>query len=84
MLRIKNLKHTLRADASCKHADIEKFNIAVLENEDSFDTTDGGMITMDQVNNAVDRGAGIFIGNYFVGIPDSYKCYINSPFGRFS
>lgn len=42
------------------------------------------MITKDEVNLAVNRGAGIFIGNYFVGITESYKCYINSPFGRFS
>ena len=59
-------------------------NAASFEDDSSFATIDGGVITQNEVEMAVNNGAGIFIGNYFVGIVESYQCYINSPFGRFS
>lgn len=65
-------------------SDTETVTCTSIEEEGSFATIDGGMITQDEVNHAVNRGAGIFIGNYFVGISETYQCYINSPFGRFS
>lgn len=84
MFRNRNPKETFVTNVSGKFTDSESSSISSSEEEGSYATTDGGMITKDEVNLAVTRGAGIFIGNYFVGISESYQCYINSPFGRFS
>lgn len=64
--------------------DLESTSNLVSEEDGTFVTIDGGMITQDEVNHAVDRGAGIFIGSYFVGVTESYQCYANSTFGRYS
>lgn len=64
--------------------DSEALSYASSEEDISFATIDGGVMTQDEVNHAVDKGSGIFIGNYFVGTIETYQCYANSPFGRFS
>jgi hypothetical protein len=50
--------------------------------EEAFDfsTIDGGMITYNAGTKAIDTGAGIFIGDYFVGVSDSYHAISNMPF----
>jgi hypothetical protein len=62
----------------------ESLTYTSIDEDGSFTTIDGGVMTQDEVNHAVDKGSGIFIGNYFVGIIETYQCYANSPFGRFS
>ncbi|GAB3530510.1 hypothetical protein GCM10027443_11240 [Pontibacter brevis] len=44
-----------------------------LPNEDQygFSTIDGSMVTFNAGTNAINNGAGIFIGDYFVGFADS-------------
>jgi hypothetical protein len=37
-----------------------------------FSTTDGRMVTFNAGQHAISKGAGIFIGEYFVGLVDSY------------
>jgi phosphoheptose isomerase len=36
-----------------------------------FSTTDGSMVTFNAGTNAISKGAGIFIGDYFVGFADN-------------
>lgn len=58
----------------------------ILTQEDEtfdFSTTDGGMITYNAGTEAIDTGAGIFIGDYFVGLSDSYHTISNMPFVRY-
>lgn len=84
MFRNRHINETFVINVSGKFADLENISISPLEEDSSYATTDGGMIMKDEVNLAVNKGLGIFVGNYFVGITESYQCYINSPFGRFS
>ncbi len=57
----------------------------LIQEEETFDfsTTDGGMITYNAGTKAIDNGAGIFIGDYFVGVSDSYHTISNMPFVRY-
>ena len=49
-----------------------------------FATIDGNMIHHVEVASAVNNGAGIFIGDYFVGFADNYKSIsLTSPFIRY-
>ncbi|GAB3199587.1 hypothetical protein ABID22_002383 [Pontibacter aydingkolensis] len=48
-----------------------------------FSTIDGGVITYNAGTKAISNGAGIFIGDYFVGISDSYHSISNLPFVRY-
>lgn len=84
MFRKLNSKKLLAENSTTQLAETESTYYAASEEDGTYATIDGGMITRDEVDLAVNRGAGIFIGNYFVGITESYQCYINSPFGRFS
>lgn len=49
----------------------------------SFSTIDGGVIAYNAGAKAIDNGAGIFIGEYFVGMSDSYQSISNLPFVRY-
>lgn len=84
MILKQNPKRTSAKDRPGYLTDSETFSYASSEEDGSFATIDGGVMTQDEVNHAVDKGSGIFIGNYFVGIIETYQCYANSPFGRFS
>ncbi|MDX5419827.1 MAG: hypothetical protein LPK09_11475 [Hymenobacteraceae bacterium] len=51
--------------------------------EFEFSTIDGGVVTYDAGASAISRGAGIFIGDYFVGITENYELVSNQPFVRY-
>ncbi|MEJ8803401.1 hypothetical protein [Pontibacter sp. H249] len=55
------------------------------QEEDTFDfsTIDGGMVTYNEGAKAISNGAGIFIGDYFVGVSDSYQSITNLPYVRY-
>ncbi|MHA6248123.1 hypothetical protein ACXYMU_09320 [Pontibacter sp. CAU 1760] len=49
-----------------------------------YATIDGNMVHHLEVTSAVNNGAGIFIGDYFVGLADSYhSIHLNGPFIRY-
>lgn len=49
-----------------------------------FATIDGNMIHHVEVASAVNKGAGIFIGDYFVGFADNYHSIsLTAPFIRY-
>lgn len=48
-----------------------------------YSTIDGGVIASNTGRNAVDSGAGIFIGDYFVGVIDSFISSCNVPYVRY-
>jgi hypothetical protein len=48
-----------------------------------FATIDGNMITYHAGSSAVSSGAGIFIGDYFVGLADNYDSAFITPFVRY-
>jgi hypothetical protein len=48
-----------------------------------FSTIDGGVITYNAGAKAISSGAGIFIGDYFVGVCESYQSISNLPFVRY-
>ena len=49
-----------------------------------FATIDGHMVHHVEVTSAVNKGAGIFIGDYFVGLADSYhSASVTAPFIRY-
>ncbi|WP_299823354.1 hypothetical protein [uncultured Pontibacter sp.] len=56
-----------------------------LQEEEVFDfsTIDGGVITHNAGATAISNGAGIFIGEYFVGVSDNYQSISNLPFVRY-
>ncbi|WP_439882272.1 hypothetical protein ACSX1A_03725 [Pontibacter sp. MBLB2868] len=56
-----------------------------LQREEVFDysTIDGGMVNHNAGSQAISNGSGIFIGDYFVGISDSYQSISNLPFVRY-
>ncbi|MBC5994364.1 hypothetical protein [Pontibacter cellulosilyticus] len=56
-----------------------------LQEEEVFDfsTIDGGVITYNAGTKAISNGAGIFIGDYFVGMSDNYHSISNMPFVRY-
>ncbi|NDK55988.1 hypothetical protein [Pontibacter fetidus] len=47
-----------------------------------FATIDGGVIDYYACEEAVNTGAGIFIGGYFVGVSDFSQCYPQQTFMR--
>lgn len=47
-----------------------------------FATIDGGVIDYYACEEAVNTGAGIFIGGYFVGVSDFSQCYPQQSFMR--
>jgi len=55
-----------------------------LYNEDlmEFATIDGGVLDYYSCEQAVNDGAGIFIGGYFVGGTDASQCYAQQTFLR--
>lgn len=61
-------------------AEDDNLSRSLSEDNRAFETTDGGVITQKEINMAVDRGAGMFIGGYFVGVSDTYRCYSSSSF----
>ncbi|PTX14252.1 hypothetical protein C8N40_11299 [Pontibacter mucosus] len=48
-----------------------------------FATIDGNMVTYHAGSSAVSSGAGIFIGDYFVGLADNYESVSITPFIRY-
>lgn len=48
-----------------------------------YATIDGNMVTHLAGSDAVSNGAGIFIGDYFVGIADTYQSVSITPFVRY-
>lgn len=48
-----------------------------------YSTIDGGVIASNTGRSAVDSGAGIFIGDYFVGVIDSFISSCNIPYVRY-
>ncbi len=49
-----------------------------------YATIDGHMVHDIEVANAVNSGAGIFVGDYFVGLADNYNgISLNAPFIRY-
>lgn len=58
---------------------------AVSQQEDffGFSTTDGSMITLHAGKHAISQGAGIFIGDYFVGLADSLCTDAALPFIKY-
>ncbi|MFD2512519.1 hypothetical protein ACFSRY_01460 [Pontibacter locisalis] len=48
-----------------------------------FSTIDGGMVNHNAGSLAISSGSGIFIGDYFVGVSDSYQSISNLPFVRY-
>ncbi|RIJ41404.1 hypothetical protein [Pontibacter oryzae] len=48
-----------------------------------YATIDGNMVTHLAGSDAVSNGAGIFIGDYFVGIADTYQSISITPFVRY-
>lgn len=56
---------------------------SVEEDTVEFSTIDGEMITSVAGTNALKRGAGILIGDYFVGISESFQNFNNVPFLRY-
>jgi hypothetical protein len=59
------------------------FNVS-LQPDDlmEFATIDGGVIDYYACEEAVNMGAGIFIGGYFVGVSDFSQCYPQQTFMR--
>ena len=53
------------------------------EEKFGFSTIDGGVINYNAGTKAIDNGAGIFIGDYFVGVSESYQSISNTPFVRY-
>lgn len=53
------------------------------EEKAAFSTIDGSVITFNAGKNAVSNGAGIFIGDYFVGVADHFLSICNTPFVRY-
>jgi len=53
------------------------------EEKAAFSTIDGSVITFNAGKNAVSNGAGIFIGDYFVGVTDQFLSICNTPFVRY-
>ncbi|MBF9254884.1 hypothetical protein I2I11_16395 [Pontibacter sp. 172403-2] len=53
------------------------------EEKAAFSTIDGSVITFNAGKNAVSNGAGIFIGDYFVGVADHFLSISNTPFVRY-
>ncbi len=53
------------------------------EEKAAFSTIDGSVITFNAGTNAVSSGAGIFIGDYFVGGADNFLAISNMPFVRY-
>lgn len=48
-----------------------------------FSTTDGRMVTFNAGQHAINKGAGIFIGEYFVGLADSYFADAAMPYIKY-
>ena len=48
-----------------------------------FSTIDGSMVTYNAGTHAISNGAGIFIGDYFVGLADSNYADAAMPFIRY-
>lgn len=48
-----------------------------------YATIDGNVVTHIAGSDAVSSGAGIFIGDYFVGIADTYQSISVTPFVRY-
>jgi hypothetical protein len=61
---------------------VKKANI---QEEEAFDfsTIDGGVVTYNAGTRAISNGAGIFIGDYFVGVSESYQSITNLPCVRY-
>lgn len=53
------------------------------EQELDFSTIDGGVIAYNAGTKAINNGAGIFIGDYFVGVSDCYQSIGNTPYIRY-
>ena len=52
------------------------FNAALYQDDlVEFATIDGGVVDYYACEEAVNTGAGIFIGGYFVGVTDNSQCY---------
>ncbi|WP_347158606.1 hypothetical protein [Pontibacter chitinilyticus] len=49
----------------------------------AFSTIDGSVITYNAGTHAVSNGAGIFIGDYFVGVTEQFLSICNTPFIRY-
>lgn len=47
-----------------------------------YATIDGGVVDYQACEEAVNSGAGIFIGGYFVGVTDFSQCYVQQTFMR--
>ncbi|MCX2740773.1 hypothetical protein [Pontibacter anaerobius] len=48
-----------------------------------YATIDGNVVTYHAGSSAVSNGAGIFIGDYFVGLADNYESVSITPFIRY-
>lgn len=57
--------------------------VASIEEEPAgFATIDGSMVSHHSGANAISNGAGIFIGDYFVGFADNYQSISLAPISR--
>lgn len=48
-----------------------------------YATIDGNVVTYHAGSSAVSNGAGIFIGDYFVGLTENYESFSMTPFVRY-
>ncbi|PRY07307.1 hypothetical protein CLV24_12445 [Pontibacter ummariensis] len=79
-------KHSPQAVASSYNSAIVSALLPHLLQEEEpvgYATIDGHVVTHLDGASAVSNGAGIFIGDYFVGIADSYQSISNSSFVRY-
>ncbi|WP_162426955.1 hypothetical protein [Pontibacter pudoricolor] len=80
-----NLTYSILTECDCLSQPVlpASFN-GTLHQDDlmEFATIDGGVVDYYACEEAVNMGAGIFIGGYFVGVTDFSQCYPQQTFLR--
>ncbi|MER2997174.1 hypothetical protein [Pontibacter populi] len=80
-----NSTYSILTESDCLSQQVlsASFNVALHQDDlMEFATIDGGVVDYYACEEAVNTGAGIFIGGYFVGVTDYSQCYSQLSFTR--
>jgi hypothetical protein len=80
-----NPTYSILTDSDCLSQPVLSASINLTLHQDDlmeFATIDGGVVDYYACEEAVNTGAGIFIGGYFVGVTDYSQCYPQQTFMR--
>lgn len=80
-----NSTYSLLKESDCNNRSVlpTPFNVGITSDDlMEYATIDGGVVDYYSCEQAVNDGAGIFIGGYFVGVTEFSQCYKQQTFKR--